>query len=454
MLAIPLHALALAPPPLGTPTGLSIAEIKMTGDEFVVLQNNTGANIDTLAAYALYYFNKFNPFDPGVGSSIKALPAVALPAGGSIMLSSAGAATCGAVAAGDLGISLGDGSGFLEVVKLGSQNGAVVQEAGDMVSWDSKANGIIQNVPGASKDAAAMWYRYQDGSAYGGWQYADIDSTNPCQLNAVMGAPDDNPTTTSGFLASGDDNVPGVILSLASSVSPSGSASLPAADFGLKAPKLSELLPDAASPGNDDTDEFIELYNPNAVAFDLSGFVLQVGSTTSTTRHNYVFPAGTQLPATGFRAFYSSQTHLSLNNTGGQVWLLDPLLNTIAQSDPYSQPKAGNAWAAAGASWYFTTTPTPDAANKINEPSIAAKVTTIAKTTKGAAVTVVAAKTSGIAGASATNTAYDAAAKTTPVHLTALAIVAGLALLYGIYEYRHDIANRIRQFRDNGGTRH
>jgi hypothetical protein len=222
----------------------------------------------------------------------------------------------------------------------------------------------------------------------------------------------------------------------------------------VKSPKVSDILPDVASPGSDDTDEFIELYNPNKVTFDLTGFVLQIGSMTSMTRHNYVFPAGTLLPASGFKAFYSAQTGLNLNNTGGQVWLLDPLLNVISQSDPYAKPKAGSSWAVAGTTWHFTTTLTPNAANAIKEPSVSAKAAaTVAKTTKGTAVTAVAAKGSGVAGVSAANTVYDTAAKTAPIHLTTLAIVVGLALLYGMYDYRHDIANRIRQHRDNRSSR-
>ena len=58
---------------------------------------------------------------------------------------------------------------------------------------------------------------------------------------------------------------------------------MPAADIGLSAPQISELLPNPAGTGNDATDEFIELYNPNDQPFDLSGFVLQTGLTTPAT---------------------------------------------------------------------------------------------------------------------------------------------------------------------------
>jgi hypothetical protein len=433
--------------------GLSILEIKMTGDEFVVLQNNTGADITDLGSYALYYFSNYSPLASGVSSSLSFLPATTLPAGESLLLSSKPRATCGAAVAGDLSISLGDSSGFLEVVHL-SQNAdnTVTQTPGDVVSWDAKANGIIQNVPSGSKDPAAMYYRYQNGTPYGAWQYADINSSNACQLTALM----TNGGGTVGLSADGElqssdgDVVPGTIVSLATTTGASGPY-LPAADAGLKAPKLSELLPDPASPATDADDEFIELYNPNDAVFDLSGFILQIGSTTSDTRHNYVLPAGTTIAAKSFKAFYSKDTHLSLSNTGGEAWLLDPFGTSIAQSDPYSTPKQGAAWATANGKWYYTTTPTPNAANKVSAPASGSAKTSAAtaKTSKGTPVSTVGAK-SGVAGASTSAGLEPTAA---PIHPLTLAVVVGLALLYGGYEYRHDLANKLYKLRRNRSPR-
>jgi hypothetical protein len=464
LLLMPWRVFALAAPDLSAPTGLSILELKVTGSEFVVLQNNTGADITDLSSYALYYFNNYNPFAADVSSSTAFLPTAPLASGQSLLLSGDPRATCGATVAGDLPISLGDSSGFLEIVKLSNENGTVTQEAGDVVSWSSTANGIIQNVPSSTKDGAAMWYRYQNNTANVpngtfGWQYADVDVTDPCQLNAVIAS---GPTKTivpeDSTLVNSGDEVPGTIVSLASvtSVAPSGTAraTMPAADIGLKSPKLSELLPDVASPGNDSTDEFIELYNPNDKAFDLAGFTLQNGSTTSETRHNYVFPAGASIPAKGFKAFYSAQTGLSLSNTGGQAWLLDPFGTSIAQSEPYSKPKGGNTWATVNGKWYYTTTPTPNAANSIKAPAASATAKTAAskaKTSKGTAVSALK-SANGVAGANSA-AAYEAPTKAVPVHPAVLAVVAILALLYGAYEYRHDLANKLYQFRSNRKAR-
>jgi hypothetical protein len=455
VLCVPYKTLAISAPDIAAPAGLSIVEIKVTGSEFVVLQNNTGTDIADLSSYALYYFNNYNPFASGVSSSTSFLPATGLADGESLLLSGDPRQSCGATVAGDLGIGLGDTSGFLEIVKLSSDNGAVVQEAGDVVSWSSTANGIIQNVPSSTKDPAAMWYRYQLSATDKtfGWQYADIDTSNPCQLNAIITSGTTKTTVpTDGTLVDSGDTVPGTIVSLATSSVSGGSEGLPAADIGLKAPKVSELLPNVASPGSDDTDEFIELYNPNAKAFDLSGFTLQTGSTTSATRHNYVFPSGTTIAANGFKVFYSRQTGLSLSNTGGQVWLLDPYSTAIAQSDPYSKPKDGVAWATVHGKWYYTTTPTPGAANSIKVPfsSSAKTSSSTAKTSKGAPVTAL-----NVAGSASSSigTSGNGAEQMVPLHPFTLAAVVGIALLYGAYEYRRDIANRFSEFRSNRRAR-
>jgi hypothetical protein len=87
-----------------------------------------------------------------------------------------------------------------------------------------------------------------------------------------------------------------------------------------------------------------------------------------TTKHSYVFPAGTMLSVGGFTAFYASDTGLSLSNTTGQSDLLDPFGNTLSQTDVYGTAKDGQSWALANGKWYWTTEPTPSAANVIKQP--------------------------------------------------------------------------------------
>jgi hypothetical protein len=212
------------------------------------------------------------------------------------------------------------------------------------------------------------------------------------------------------------------------------------------APTITELLPNPAGTGNDTTDEFIELYNPNSVPFDLTGFGLQVGITSV---HSYMFTAGTTtLPPQSFTAFYSSTTGLSLSNSGGQAKLIDPFGNSIAATAVYGTAKDGQSWALANGKWYWTTKLTPGAANVINQPPAAGKKSSAAsKSTKTTAKSKTAkikkVKTKPV---TASHNSADTVS-TTPIHLWTLALVAGLALLYGAYEYRADLANRIYQLR-------
>ena len=450
LLAAPLSVSAAGtPPPLAVPAGLSIAELKITSDEFVVLQNNTAAAIPDLSVYWLYDFNNVSPLASGVSSSQQQLPAVALDAGQTLLLSATTRNTCGAEIAGKLSVSLTDGGGFLQVVRLTQDtSGAVQQTSGDVVSWSNGASGNIQNVPASSKDPQGLnlYYRYQNGSSYA-WQLAATGTTNACQLTVTSGGTM-APAVTAG-LATTSVTPPATIISLeASSDSGSDSPTLPVGDVGLSAPIINELLPNPAGTGNDGTDEYIELYNPNAASFDLSGFVLQTGATT---KHNYTFPADTMLAPQSFTAFYSADTKLSLSNTAGQAALVDPFGNVLNQTDPYGTAKDGVAWALANGKWYFTSVPTPNAANVIKQAALASSKSTSSKSTSKSS-----SKTTAAAGGSSSGSSDPGAsqvAQVTPVHPWTLAVVAALAVAYGLYEYRLDVANRFYQFRKHRAAR-
>lgn len=227
-------------------------------------------------------------------------------------------------------------------------------------------------------------------------------------------------------------------------------ATIPSADIGLTAPQISELLPNPASPQTDAADEFIELYNTNTVPFNLSGFVLEVGTTTL---HRYTFPNGSMLAPQSFTAFFSADTHLNMSNTSGQVRLLDPLGTVIGQSDPYGTAKDGQAWALAQGQWQWTTKPTPNATNVIAVPMTSVKKSSSTKSTSRAGSTSSAKSKSKQSAAIADNQNTAPVTPSTPLHTAVLAIVGVFALLYGAYEYRHDVANRIYQLRRHRAAR-
>ncbi|MEJ0072577.1 MAG: lamin tail domain-containing protein [Candidatus Saccharibacteria bacterium] len=218
---------------------------------------------------------------------------------------------------------------------------------------------------------------------------------------------------------------------------------LPVADVGLSAPQITELLPNPDGTGNDDTDEFIELYNPNTAEFHLVGFTLQTGSTT---KHNYTFPDGTVLEPQSFTAFYSSDTGLSLSNTSGQADLLDPFGNLLGQTDAYGTAKDGQAWALASGVWYWTSQPTPNAANVVSQAAATAKSSKSTTAGKSSSGVKGASTSSNSASSSGSSSASDTTAPA-PIHPFILVAVGVLAVGYGVYEYRHDLANIIHRFR-------
>lgn len=240
---------------------------------------------------------------------------------------------------------------------------------------------------------------------------------------------------------------------------------------GLVPPIITELLPNPASPALDSTDEYIEVYNPNDEPYQLTGSTLEVGTSTL---HDFKISGDLVIPANSYMVFYSESTRLSLTNSGGQARLLDSTGQIISETQAYSAAIEGETWSLSGGVWQWTTTPTPGEPNTIT--SAPEKISTTAA--KAAAAKTAATKVKGTnttkskaapkvktAKAKTTKTKKPAKTKiafasnvseTQPraqVHTGVLVVVAGLALLYGAYEYRHDFANRIHQLRGHRTNR-
>jgi hypothetical protein len=458
--ALTAKAAVTSPPPLTAPSSLSLIEIKITGNEFIMLQNNTSLTIPDLSRFWLYDFNNTNPLASGVSSSTQQLPAAALATGQTIMLSANGGSTCGAAVTAKLSISLTDSGGFLEVVQTSMNGNTLTQTAGDAVSWSSGVNtapGMIASVPSSSADPAGAYYRYQnpDSSALAQylWQLADLDTNTSCQLNVkISGSFVPGPSNPGNQLLPGD-LPPATFVSAPDSNTSSSTSTIPASDIGLAAPQISELLPNPAEPQTDSEDEFVELYNSNNTSFDLSGFKIEVGSST---KHDYTFPDGTIIPAKSFKAFFSEDTGLSLSNSGGQAWLLDPANNIISQTDPYGTAKDGQTWALGpDGKWYWTMTATPNAPNIVLLPSTASTKSSTGsksstpKTTSTKAVK--AASTTSKKTSTSSASTDPQATSSSKMHLWILAVIGTGAVLYAVYEYRNDLANllyRVRRYRE------
>lgn len=192
---------------------------------------------------------------------------------------------------------------------------------------------------------------------------------------------------------------------------------------------VTELLPDPAQPQTDADDEFVELFNPHQTPVHVEGYRLRSGSDLTTT---YTLPDLTIAPG-NYVAIFASEANLSLVNSGGSVRLEDPAGQAVAEVEPYPEAVTGSAWALHNGQWQWTETPTPAAKN-----------------------TVTAVETAGAepAGHTAADAAVDTAtsnnslaqpATVTPSRTSQILVAgaAAVALLYGLYEWRHDIRNRI-----------
>jgi hypothetical protein len=215
--------------------------------------------------------------------------------------------------------------------------------------------------------------------------------------------------------------------------------------------ELSELLVDPVSPATDANDEFVELYNPSDEPADLDGYQLQAGA-------NYSYKQSLDelsIPAHGYLTLYSLDSNLTLSNAGSKVRLLAPT-KTVISEITYEKAVAGAAYARFSSGWQWTTTPTPDQPNVFTQASAqeAAKTAAAAKKKKTAAAakssTKSTARAKAAAAQAATGEAYEEPAAdevNTPLHPAVLAGVGGSAVLYGLYEYRQDLGNRVWQFR-------
>ena len=436
---------------------LVVSQLKITSSngQFVTLYNSTGAALD-MSKYQLEYFNNYD-LGKATSSRLISLSGI-VPPHGYFMVNDSSLLLCYQLTVDSVSLGLSSTAGLIEVLAFSqaSPGGSVNPVLQDYVGWSKTAAGGAQTLP--SNTAAFLQRQPTDShnnpavniAGAGSWQAVQPDTANPCDLVRGTDTSSIVPTGLSQLLpaaeppvtilSAGDDN--GVAATAAA-------ASLPAADIGLMAPTVTELLPNPDGTGNDGTDEFIELYNPNNADFDLNGFSLQVGTTAL---HSYKFPPGASLSAHSFTAFYSAVTGFSLSNTGGQAKLLDPFGNSISTTGVYDTAKDGLSWSLANGKWYWTTKLTPNAANVINQPP-AGRKTTAKTASKNQAAKSTAAKPKKAKTASlAANQSNNDQPVTTPIHTWTLALVAAAALLYGTYEYRADLANRIHQLRSHFGS--
>ncbi len=454
LLCTPLSASAQdsLTPDLTVPA-LFIREVKITGEEFVVLQATVP--IADLSEYWLGYVSS-ELVNPGAVVPTQQMPARALAAGQAVLLTSDGGNTCDAVFTTKLSYSLADTKGTLVVRRLESAGLTSTFTTVDSVQW------VKPGVTGTT--TVALDLRKEVSSlSYAVW-YHDSTFTKPWRVGNLLGC-----NLTLQPMTAGTTSEPELVVWQQASLEPPAiiesvneqeltpeKSNQPSENAGLAPPLITELVANPQGTGTDAVDEFIELYNSNDTTFSLAGFTLQTGLTT---KHSYVFPNGTSIAPKSFITFYSRETGLSMSNTGGQASLLDRAQGVVAQSDPYDSAPDGQAWALANGTWYWTTKLTPSSTNIIAQP-IAQPATAAKKLTVKTAIP----KTTQVKSVS-TKTKTTTPKKVTqpkkatptqkpvamtgplPIHPGVLALVAASAVGYGAYVYRKDLANTLYKLR-------
>lgn len=207
--------------------------------------------------------------------------------------------------------------------------------------------------------------------------------------------------------------------------------------------ELSEILPDPLAPLQDDTDEFVEIYNPNDVEVNIKNYVLKTGSSLQTK----VILADKIIGPHEYITVTSGESSLSLSNSGTAVQLLDPNGVVLEEAPNYGKANPGQSWMKDTSGWRWSVTVTPLAANLFTlplPPVTAPKTSTAKKATATTTKKVAAAKTTTPKAPAQpkeetkTTSPEKTVAKTTPNYWIIVAIV-GAAAAYGIYEYRQDI---------------
>ena len=236
----------------------------------------------------------------------------------------------------------------------------------------------------------------------------------------------------------------------------------PTADVTLTFPHiaLNELFPNPAPPGEDSSDEFIELYNPNNQVVDLTGWILKDAGGSS-----YIIK-DKSIPALGYQVITSAESSLSLNNSGDIIYLFSPDNNLVDNSADYGDAKEGLSWAIVGGNWDWTVSPTAGSTNSsvyveadTSKPAAnktTGKKTTAAKkvATKKATSKVAAKPKSASTDKTAQNSNSTTGNNSNSLVWSWLLIALGIGTIgYGIYEYRPEIIGAYHRLKNKLSSR-
>lgn len=411
-----------------------IGQIKITSSngQFVSLYNNTSSDID-MSTVQLAYYNYYDLASTKLTSSRYIPLSGKLAAHSYYMVSDGALMICYKMTVSSQSLGFSSTAGTLQITQNGPSNIL------DTVSWSKTAVTTpagVQTLPSSTSGfLQRAWVDGVSKTANDPWISVVPSVLDACDLQTQIAAS----STPNAVVANGAPQ--NVTLAAASAGTTTTS------NLGLVAPELTELFPNPAEPQSDDTDEFIELYNPNDAVFNLAGYRLEAGTSYS---RGFTFTTGSLLPKS-YTAFTIVDTNLQLSNTEGQARLLAPDGSTISETPGYEDAPEGQSWGKIGDSWQWTDTPTPNAVNLPSATAGTSPKPASATSSKSAKTSTAKKSTGKVAGASTTTPSSGSGAAelndAAPLHPLVLAGVGAAAVAYAVYEYRKDVANRIFKFR-------
>ncbi len=125
--------------------------------------------------------------------------------------------------------------------------------------------------------------------------------------------------------------------------------------------RLNEVYP---QPNTTSNDEFIELYNSGDKTVNLSGWILD--DIRNGGSSPFVFGAQNILPKS-YLVVYKTETKLTLNDSGDDVYLIQPNGFELDHTSYTSAPR-GQTWARFDDGWKWTSSPTPNGKNVLSAP--------------------------------------------------------------------------------------
>jgi hypothetical protein len=410
---------------------LLIGQIKITSNsgQFITLYNNSTETID-MSSVQLAYFNNYD-LSKATSSRFITLSGK-LPPLNYYLVSDGAVFICYKMTVNSVSLGFSSTAGQVQVLKLSQKapGSPVTSVLHDAVAWSKSSASGAQTLPSQTTDfLQRVWPVNMAKSAGGGsWQVVKPNINNVCDLQTQLEA---SATPEAEVLAAATPPV-----TTLPAEAPKDEVKI-LLNVGLTAPELTELFPNPASPQTDDEDEFIELYNPNELSYDLAGYRLEAGSSYS---RGHTFKEGS-IPAKSFVSFSIKDTKLQLSNSEGQVRLLAPDGTVISESASYEDAPDGESWSLVADSWQWTNQTTAGSLNLASKTADT-EVSDSASSTRKPAAKVASAST-GTTADLEPGQLDDA----TPLHPLTLAGVGTGAVAYALYEYRRDMANRIFQLK-------